>query len=211
MPHPFKNSADYKYIVCLDIRLLVYLCKSISGYKISSFYFIKEGVFQEYLLMGAILSNYLLIVSVVACAMAQIIKTIIDIAQKKKIGLESIWATGGMPSSHSALVCALTVGTIKIYGWASPIFAITLMFSLVILRDALGVRRQVGEHAKALNMLFLEFVDIMEKQGPTNKEKVDKFGRIFSEMMGHTPLQVLMGSILGIVVGIVIPVFDKLS
>ena len=157
-----------------------------------------------------IITNYLLVIAVIACAAAQIIKVIIDIITKKKIGWDSIWATGGMPSSHSALVCALTVGTIKIYGFANPIFAITLMFSLVILRDALGVRRQVGEHAKALNMLFLEFIEIIEKQ-ETNKEKADKFGKIFSEMMGHTPLQVLMGSILGIVVGIVVPVFGTVN
>ena len=157
--------------------------------------------------MGNILSNYLLIVSVVACAVAQIIKIVIDLIQRRRIGLSSIWGTGGMPSSHSALVCALTVGTIKIYGFASPIFAITLMFSLVILRDALGVRRQVGEHAKALNMLFIEFIDIIEKQ-ETNKEKADKFGKIFSEMMGHTPLQVFMGSALGVVIGIIFPMLD---
>ena len=153
-----------------------------------------------------IVTNYLIVVAVVACAAAQIIKAIIDIITKKKIGVGSIWSTGGMPSSHSALVCALTVGVIKMEGFHSPLFAITLMFSMVILRDARGVRRQVGEHAKALNMLFMEFIEIIEQQ-ETNREKADKFGKIFSEMMGHTPLQVLMGSILGIVVGIVIPLF----
>lgn len=153
-----------------------------------------------------IFSNYLIIIAVIACAAAQIIKIIIDIFTKRRIGIDAIWATGGMPSSHSALVCALTVGVIKLYGFDSPLFAITLMFSLVIIRDALGVRRQVGEHAKALNLLLLEFIEVTKKQ-ETYKAKADKVGKIFSEMVGHTPLQVLMGSILGIVVGIVIPVF----
>ena len=156
--------------------------------------------------MKILLSNYLLIISIIACFSAQIIKAIIDVITKKKLSIHSIWATGGMPSSHTALVCALSVGTMKIYGFSSPFFAITVMFSLVIIRDALGVRRQVGEHAKALNMLFLEFVELVEKDAP-NKEKTYKFTRIFSEIVGHTPLQVLMGAILGIAVGIFVPLF----
>ena len=156
--------------------------------------------------MEDLLLNYLIVISVIACAVAQVIKIIIDIITKKKVTIASIWATGGMPSSHSALVCALTVGTIKIYGLSSPIFAITLMFSLIVIRDALGVRRQVGEHAKALNAIFREFVELVEKQEPA-KQKADKFGKIFSEMVGHSPLQVLMGSILGIAIGIAIPLF----
>ena len=156
--------------------------------------------------MEFIFSNYLIVISVIACMSAQIIKIIVDITTKKKVGIASIWATGGMPSSHSALVCALTVGTIKIYGFASPIFAITLMFSLIVIRDALGVRRQVGEHAKALNTIFLEFIELAQKQEPA-KRKVDKFGKIYSEMVGHSPLQVLMGSIIGIAIGIAIPLF----
>ena len=156
--------------------------------------------------MENIFSNYLIVISVIACVAAQLIKIILDVISRKKIGIASLWATGGMPSSHSALVCALTVGTIKIYGFASPIFAIALMFTLIVIRDALGVRRQVGEHAKALNTIFREFVELVEKEEP-NKMKVDQFGKIFSEMIGHSPLQVLMGSILGIVIGIAIPVF----
>ena len=99
----------------------------------------------------------------------------------------AIWRTGGMPSSHSAIVCSLTTSTGLTEGIASNLFIICLFFSMVVLRDALGVRRSAGLQAKALNRL--------------GKQSAEKAGVEFDavkEIQGHTPLEVLVGACLGI-------------
>lgn len=108
-----------------------------------------------------------------------------------------------MPSSHASLVCALTVGAAKIFGIGSPLFAIVFFGSLIVIRDALGVRRQAGEHAKALNTLFC-MISPAEDAATDNNQSAEK---MFCELIGHTPVQVLCGAILGSLVGFLIPVY----
>lgn len=99
----------------------------------------------------------------------------------------AIWRTGGMPSSHSAVVCSLTTSTGISEGISSNLFVFCLFFALVVLRDALGVRRAAGIQAKALNKL--------------GKQVANKIGLEFhsiKEIQGHTPMEVLVGAILGI-------------
>lgn len=145
--------------------------------------------------MESILSNYLIVVGATAWLSAQLIKLAVAFAAGRGIAWSSLWSSGGMPSSHTALVCSLTVGAAKIYGAGSPIFALALFGGLIVIRDALGVRRQTGEHAKALNA-FLH----RAPQAP-GAEKA------FCEQIGHTPLQVLFGALTGLSVGLLIPVY----
>lgn len=94
---------------------------------------------------------------------------------------------GGMPSSHSAIVVCLTIMIGKQEGFQSPIFALSSIFALVTMYDAAGVRRAVGKQAMILN-------NIIKNQKLTNAEKLQ-------EMTGHTPIQVLTGAILGLIIG----------
>lgn len=152
--------------------------------------------------MKSILSNYLLIVGLVAWLSAQLIKLIITFTASKKIVWSLLWSSGGMPSSHTSLVCALTIGVAKIYGVASPAFALVLFGSLIVVHDALGVRRQAGEHAKALNTLFCQMPQMSDvTANHYNTEKV------FYELIGHTPIQVFFGALSGLVIGLFIPVY----
>jgi len=98
-----------------------------------------------------------------------------------------IWRTGGMPSTHSAVVCSLTTSTAISEGIASNLFVFSLIFTLVVLRDALGVRRASGLQAKALNNL-----------GKQTAEKIGLDFQAVKEINGHTPLEVLVGGFLGI-------------
>ena len=101
--------------------------------------------------------------------------------------IERILGAGGMPSSHSAIVVSLATMIGKNVGWDTPIFALSVIFSLIVMYDAAGVRRAVGKQARILN-------DILNNQKLSNAEKLQ-------EMTGHTPIQVAAGALIGIIVG----------
>jgi acid phosphatase/vanadium-dependent haloperoxidase related len=102
--------------------------------------------------------------------------------------IERILGAGGMPSSHSAIAVSLATMIGKNVGWDTPIFALSVIFSLVVMYDAAGVRRAVGKQARILN-------DILNNQKLSNAEKLQ-------EMTGHTPIQVAAGALIGIIVGL---------
>ena len=108
---------------------------------------------------------------------------------KKKFTLRRLLGSGGMPSSHSAVMVSITVMLGKNIGFKSPIFALACFMSLVVMQDAIGVRRQVGKQAKYLNEILMD-----EKTSPEEK---------FQEMVGHTPFQVLIGLIVGLIAGLI--------
>ena len=112
---------------------------------------------------------------------------------------ERMWGAGGMPSSHSATVCAMVVATGRYCGVSSPTFAIAAVLSIIVMYDAMGVRYETGEQAKVLNRLFTEWMGqgIEQFQFPHGKK--------LKEMVGHTPIEVLTGAALGIVLGFVMP------
>ena len=143
-----------------------------------------------------ILQNYVLINAVAAWAGAQIIKTIIDFAVNKKLRVSRLWGDGGMPSCHSASVCALTTSIAVICGLASPLFALSAMFSIIVMHDAMNVRLEAGKHAKEINGIT-EFLKEMFPEKHLTDEKELK------EFLGHTPYQVIVGGLWGIAVGIV--------
>lgn len=126
---------------------------------------------------------------------AQILKTLIHLFLNKKFVAERLVGSGGMPSSHSATVCALSTAACLEYGAGSFEFAISLILSLIVMYDAMGVRRETGIQAKVLN----EIIETFEKMGHKELSAQDKL----KEFVGHTPLQVLVGGILGIVIAFV--------
>ena len=119
----------------------------------------------------------------------QISKVVVDCIAKKKFTLRRLLGSGGMPSSHSAVMVSITVMLGKNIGFKSPIFALACFMSLVVMQDAIGVRRQVGKQAKYLNEILMD-----EKTSPEEK---------FQEMVGHTPFQVLIGLIVGLIAGLI--------
>lgn len=134
----------------------------------------------------AILGNHLLTSAFLGWASAQVIKTILYLIVNKKVHFERLIGSGGMPSAHSASVtaCAVTAGLV--YGLASSQFALAALLACIVMYDACGVRRAVGEHAKHLNELHILMT---ENSSPEEKFKV---------LIGHTPLQVLIGFIVGV-------------
>jgi acid phosphatase family membrane protein YuiD len=133
-----------------------------------------------------------LLPALVAWAIAQILKVCLVSVRKRHLDLRVLAETGGMPSSHSAIVAALTTSVGRLNGLTSDTFAIALIFSIVVMYDAQGVRRAAGLQASVLNRLV---DDLMAQRG--NQETR------LRELLGHTPVEVLVGAALGIVVGLV--------
>lgn len=136
-----------------------------------------------------ILKNQVLVTSVAGWLVAQVLKTIIDLALNKNFNPERLVGSGGMPSSHSSTVCALTTAASYRYGVGSFEFAVSFVLSMIVMYDAMGVRRETGKQAKLLNSLLLE--------NPL-KLNAEIFQEKLKEYVGHTPLQVAAGAILGI-------------
>ena len=113
-----------------------------------------------------------------------------------------------MPSSHSALVCSLTIAIAKQTGVQSPEFALAMALACIVMYDAMGVRRAAGEHAKVLNKLVFGFQLFSEETERHSDDQVaDDLGdKTLKEYLGHTPLEVLGGMLLGILVAMVFPV-----
>ncbi|MEM0979668.1 MAG: divergent PAP2 family protein [Cyanobacteria bacterium P01_H01_bin.58] len=140
--------------------------------------------------IGDILQNRVLIVALAACIIAQVFKVVFEFVYHRKVNLRALVETGGMPSSHSALVTALSCGIGQTLGWASPAFAVTTVFAIIVMYDASGIRLAAGKQAKLLNQI----VDELLHEKPEFSEERMK------ELLGHTPVQVIMGSILGLAV-----------
>jgi len=133
-----------------------------------------------------IFHNEILIISIFSWAAAQVIKTVIHAIMYKGIDWKRLVGDGGMPSAHSATVTSLTVSIGIRYGLTSPLFAVSLIFAIIVMHDAMGVRREAGRHAKALNEIF-DYIN-MENSDPDVALK---------EFLGHSPLQVVFGALLG--------------
>ena len=139
--------------------------------------------------------NKILISAASGWVIAQILKTIIHTWFTKNFVAERLVGGGDMPSSHSATVCALTTATAMQYGPTSFEFAMAAIFSLVVMYDAMGVRQEAGKQAKVLNDM-IELFTHMGKDLDIEKQ--------LKEFIGHTPLQVFCGAILGILTAVVI-------
>ena len=125
----------------------------------------------------------------------QVFKLVSDAVVNRKINFKRFVETGGMPSSHSAVVTSLMTAVGLSEGFDSPIFAVSFVFSFIVMYDAAGVRLAAGKQAKILNQLI-----------NSNQVKVDTNEKL-KELLGHTPIQVFVGAIYGIVVGYLIMLF----
>ena len=122
----------------------------------------------------------------------QLFKVIYDLVTTHKFNFKRILGAGGMPSSHSAVVVGLATLIGKDVGVGSPMFALSLVLAFVVMYDAAGVRRAAGKQAKLLNK-------IIETPGLTSVEVSEKL----VEVLGHTPKQVLVGALIGLIVGLI--------
>jgi uncharacterized protein len=129
---------------------------------------------------------------VVAWAIAQAAKVILTSMRQRRLNLRVLAETGGMPSSHAAIVMGLTTAVGKYAGVSSASFAIALIFSFVVMYDAAGLRRAAGRQAAILNRLV---EDLMHMRGVQEQR--------LRELLGHTPFEVVVGALLGLVVGLI--------
>ena len=143
----------------------------------------------------ALLANDMLVCAVIAYFAAQILKIFTTLWRDGEFRLSTLVSSGGMPSSHSSTVVALAISCARIYGVSSPLFAVCFILAAIVMYDATGVRRAAGEQAKVLNHIVTDLFS----GDPNYSEKALK------ELIGHTPLQVVMGALLGLLIGLFMP------
>lgn len=141
--------------------------------------------------------NPIMLAGFLGWASAQLLKFILFFFQNSDFKVERLYGSGGMPSSHSALVCAATIAAGRADGWESSTFAVLCVLSVIVMYDAAGVRRAAGMHAKELNQIRLRLF--------TQEGKTETKIKELKELLGHTPLQVFCGAVLGIVMGALVP------
>jgi acid phosphatase family membrane protein YuiD len=154
----------------------------------------------------SLLHNFPLVCAGTGWIVAQIIKVFTGVFKLRKFSIPALlFGNGGMPSSHSASVTALAISCGFCYGFDSGFFAIALMFAIIVMGDAAGVRRETGEQAKILNRIT---ADLFKHSSP------EEINRNLKELVGHTPLQVVVGSALGLVIPFLmglIPIYQAYS
>ncbi len=134
-----------------------------------------------------------LLAPIVAWGIAQIAKLTLTLVRERRLNLRVLAETGGMPSSHSAIVMGLTSGVGHHAGLTSASFAIALIFTFVVMYDAAGLRRAAGRQAEVLNRLVEDLVHMRGVQEARLRE-----------LLGHTPMEVLVGAVIGLAVGIIL-------
>ncbi|MCD7731212.1 MAG: divergent PAP2 family protein [Oscillospiraceae bacterium] len=150
--------------------------------------------------------NYVLTAAVVSWFSAQVIKTIINLLKTKKFNAERLIGSGGMPSSHSSLVCSAGVAMFRTCGGGSPEFALMFIVAMIVMYDAMGVRRAAGLHAHELNRMNKIFdIKGINNRDESKSEDKKKKQKELKEYLGHTPFEVLGGAILGFAVAFIVP------
>ena len=142
-----------------------------------------------------LLDNQIFISAILGWFVAQVLKTLIHMIINKKFVAERMVGSGGMPSSHSSTVCALATAAGMKYGGGSYEFAIAIMLAIIVMYDAMGVRRETGKQGRVLNEMLEIFTNMGNQISAEEKLK---------EFVGHTPLHVLMGAILGIIIALLV-------
>jgi uncharacterized protein len=143
--------------------------------------------------MSAIFSNAVLIFALAAWSLAQIIKVPLEYARTKEWNWSLLLRVGGMPSSHSALVAATAHSIGLVSGFGTPLYGLAVVFAIVVIYDATGIRRQAGKHAAIINAMVRD----LASGHPLQEE-------VLREVLGHTPLEALAGMILGVVVSTIL-------
>ncbi|UOE93645.1 divergent PAP2 family protein [Alkalihalobacillus sp. LMS39] len=148
--------------------------------------------------------NFPLWAALFSIGFAQFIKVPLAFLATRKLDWTLLTSTGGMPSSHSAAVTALSTAIALEEGLGSPLFAISTIFGIIVMFDATGIRRHAGYHATVLNQLVGDFNKLVEevKTWP-KKEEMEKREEL-KELLGHQPIEVFFGGVLGIILSLVI-------
>ena len=141
---------------------------------------------------GMLTTNPIIDCALLAWFLAQLAKVILEAVLLRKLDLRLFVSSGGMPSSHSALVVSATVAIGKHCGFSGPAFALAVVLSAVVMYDACNVRRSAGDTARLVNQILAH----------VEKLTAEDFADDLREVMGHTPMQVLMGALLGLGVGL---------
>jgi len=141
-------------------------------------------------------NNGVLIATFAAWLISCVLKGLIICVRERKFNIGRFMGPGGMPSSHSAIVAALSVAVGRAMGFDSPAFAITAALSLIVMYDASGIRRAAGKQAEMINAI----VEAWNEKDPLIKQIKLK------ELLGHTPIEVFAGAVLGIVVAVLMPI-----
>lgn len=147
--------------------------------------------------------------SLAAVFAAQLLKVPIDYVASRKFNWGLLTSNGGMPSSHSGAVTALATGVALESGLDSSVFAIAAMFSIITMFDATGVRRQAGEQATVLNRLMVDFNTFVEEAKMWPKKKEFEKRKELKELLGHKPIEVFFGALLGIGLTLVLHYISK--
>ncbi len=143
--------------------------------------------------MGSVFQNHALIAALIAMTLAQLIKPLSHLWMYHEWDPVQMFASGGMPSSHSAFVCSLALVTGMRSGFDSEVFAVAAVFGIIVLYDAANVRWQSGLHAQRINQILRELFNGQ----PLSEETL-------KEVIGHTPRQVYAGAIFGLIVGLLV-------
>ena len=165
--------------------------------------------------MPDIVYNYIITAAVLSWVAAQVIKTVLYLVINRRFRVERLFGAGGMPSAHSAMVCSASVAVALDSGLASTEFAIMVIFSLIVMYDAMGVRRAAGIHAKEINqmkkmftvkdLLAPEMEEFEGKDKKVTKVTAEQKIKELKEYLGHTPFQVVSGAVLGIIIALILP------
>ncbi len=145
------------------------------------------GCFQA--VLSDLISNKALVVPVCAWALAQLLKGLLDVARERRFGLDMFVSSGGMPSSHSAMVSCLATVVALTSGVGSVAFAVSVVLAMIVMYDAAGVRRAVSNQAVILNRLVRE-LRLRRPRGEVERD--------LRELIGHTPFQVIAGAAIGV-------------
>ena len=143
--------------------------------------------------LGGLAGNRVLWAALAAWLAAQLVKTVRALMLTHQVNLSYLASSGGMPSSHSALVTGLATAVARVDGLGSPLFALAAILAAVVMYDAAGVRLAVSKQARILNLMLDDF---FHERGFNEKR--------LHELIGHTPVQVFAGALIGIVFGILL-------
>ncbi|MEQ2527158.1 divergent PAP2 family protein [Bacillaceae bacterium CLA-AA-H227] len=154
-----------------------------------------------------LLMNFSLWAAIFAIFFAQFVKVPIHFAVTKKINWSLLTSTGGMPSSHSAAVTALSTGIGMESGFDSNVFAVSAIFAIITMFDATGVRRQAGEQAIVLNRLVTDFNKFVDDVRDWPKKAEQTKQKELKELLGHKPLEVFFGGLTGILLTLILHYF----
>ncbi|NTU27184.1 divergent PAP2 family protein [Bacillus tequilensis] len=154
-----------------------------------------------------LLTNFPLLSSLAAIIFAQVIKVPIQFIVSRRLDWSLVTSTGGMPSSHSAAVTALSTGVALEHGLGSSLFAVSAIFAVITMFDATGVRRHAGEQATVLNKLVIDFNRFVNEAKDFPKAEDKEKQKKLKELLGHQPIEVFFGGLTGILLTFILAFF----